>query len=102
MLAVSAPSATCRRRPAKDAGVEQDTPPTQLRRYHELLRKMTPSDRLKKASAMSVDVRALALAGIRQRYPIASEAEIRARLTVRLYGRSVAKRLCGNVPDDAR
>jgi hypothetical protein len=43
----------------------------------------------------------LALAGIRQRHPGASEEEVRARLIVRLYGRAVAQRLCGTVPVDA-
>jgi hypothetical protein len=45
--------------------------------------------------------RQLALAGIRQRHPDASEEEARARLVVRLYGRAVAERLCGTVPADA-
>jgi hypothetical protein len=45
--------------------------------------------------------RQLALAGIRERNPDASEEEVRARLIVRLYGRAVAQRLCGAVPVDA-
>ena len=46
-------------------------------------------------------VRKLAVAGIRQRHPFASDAEVRVRLTVRLYGRATAQRLFGAVPDDA-
>jgi hypothetical protein len=45
--------------------------------------------------------RQLALAGIRERHPGASEEEVRVRLIVRLYGRAVAERLCGTVPVDA-
>jgi hypothetical protein len=45
--------------------------------------------------------RELAIAGIRERHPGASQEEVRARLVVRLYGRAVAERLCGLVPDDA-
>jgi hypothetical protein len=46
-------------------------------------------------------VRQLAEAGIRQRHPHASDSEVRVRLTVRLYGRDVARRLFGAVPADA-
>jgi hypothetical protein len=51
--------------------------------------------------ALSSAVRELAAAGLRSRHPHASEAEIRVRLTVRLYGRAAAVRLFGTVPDDA-
>lgn len=43
----------------------------------------------------------MALAGIRQLHPQATEQELRTRLTVRLYGRACAERLFGAVPDDA-
>jgi hypothetical protein len=46
-------------------------------------------------------VRELAVAGIRQRHPDAPAAEVRARLTVRMYGREAAKRLFGSIPEDA-
>jgi hypothetical protein len=46
-------------------------------------------------------VRALALAGLRDRHPNASEDELRVRLAVRLYGRAVATKLFRDVPDDA-
>jgi hypothetical protein len=45
--------------------------------------------------------RELAVAGIRQRHPGASDDEIRVRLVVRLYGRDVARRLFGEIPSDA-
>jgi hypothetical protein len=51
---------------------------------------------------LSRAVRELALAGIRERYPTATEPELRVRLTVRLYGRAVAQRLFESVPADAR
>ena len=70
-------------------------------RYHALLRSQKPSDRLAQASALSRSVRDLALAGIRARHPHANDAELRARLIVRLYGRAIATRLCGEVPADA-
>lgn len=73
----------------------QDTSSEQSARYHQLLREMTPQKRL------SAGVRALALCGLRQRHPQASEAELRVRLTVRLYGRACAERLFGDIPKDA-
>jgi hypothetical protein len=51
---------------------------------------------------LSRAVRELALAGIRERHPTATESELRVRLTVRLYGRAVAQRLFESVPADAR
>ena len=50
---------------------------------------------------LSAAVRAMALAGIRLRHPQADEAELRVRLTVRLYGRALAERVFGTVPADA-
>src|ERR1700722_17529758 len=68
---------------------------------HELLRAMPPERRLEVAMGLTQTVRELALAGIHDRHPQADEHEMRVRLTVRLYGRAVAMRLFGAVPDDA-
>lgn len=81
--------------------VPDDTSPAADARYHELLRAQAPAQRLEQANALSRAVREMAVAGIRQRHPRASDAEVRARLTVRLYGRAVAQRLFGDVPEDA-
>jgi hypothetical protein len=78
-----------------------DTSPQADARYHELLRRMPPERRLEAAMRLSQAVRELALAGIRSRHPEAGEHELRIRLTARLYGRDCARRLFGNVPDDA-
>jgi hypothetical protein len=81
--------------------VLRDTHPAAAARYHELLRAQAPYRRLAQAVALTRMTRQLALAGIRQRHPGASEEEVRARLICRLYGREVAERLCGTVPADA-
>jgi hypothetical protein len=78
-----------------------DTSPEADARYHELLRALAPERRLETAMKLSRAVRELAIAGIRQRHPEADENETRVRLAVRLYGRAVAIRLFGAVPDDA-
>lgn len=63
---------------------------------------MPPERRLEAAMRLSRGVRELAIAGIREMHPEVNEEELRVRLTVRLYGREVAKRLFGTVPEDAR
>ena len=78
-----------------------DTSPQADARYHELLRRMPPERRLEAAMRLSHAVRELAIAGIRGRHPAADDHELRVRLTVRLYGRDCARRLFGDVPDDA-
>jgi hypothetical protein len=80
----------------------QDTSPAAEARYYELLRAATPERRLGTAVALTRAVRELALAGIRARFPSADEEEVRVRLTVRLYGSEIARRLFGTVPHDAR
>jgi len=70
-------------------------------RYHELLQALPPERRLETAMKLSLAVRELAIAGIRQRHPDAGEHEVRVRLVVRLYGRAAAERLFGAVPSDA-
>lgn len=83
--------------------MDRDTSPARRDRYLELLRDLSPAQRLMKAAELSLAVRRLAEAGLRQRHPGASAEELRVRLTVRLYGRAAAEHLHGHgsVPDDA-
>jgi hypothetical protein len=81
--------------------VEQDTSPGQIAHYHRLLRAMTPAQKVAATVSLCSAVRTGALAGLRHRHPEATEAELRVRLAVRLYGRAEATRLFGEVPDDA-
>jgi hypothetical protein len=83
-------------------GEMDDTSPQARERYYELLRGMTVAQRGQLLSAVSKRVRDFAQAGIRHQFPDASEEELRVRMTVRLYGRSVALRLHGWAPEDAR
>ena len=80
----------------------QDTSPAAEARYFELLRAMPAERRLQAAMGLSRAVREVALAGIREQFPDATEQELRVRLTVRIYGREAAQRLFGSVPVDAR
>lgn len=81
--------------------MDQDTSPSQVARYHELLRAMTPAQKAAATASLCIAARQMAMAGLRQRHPGASEDELRARLFVRLYGRADAIRVLGDVPDDA-
>jgi hypothetical protein len=51
--------------------------------------------------ALTQMTRQLAVAGIRQRHPDASIEEVAIRLAARLYGRDTARRLFGQIPEDA-
>lgn len=81
--------------------VELDTSPEARDRYHAHLRRLTPAARLQATCALSQAIRTLALAGLRERHPLAGPEELRARLVVRLYGRAYAERVLGPVPTDA-
>jgi hypothetical protein len=81
--------------------VNQDTNPAMVARYHEHLREKRPFERLAQAASPTRMTRELAVAGIRQRHPTASDDEVRVRLIVRLYGRDIGRRLFGDIPADA-
>jgi hypothetical protein len=53
-------------------------------RYLEVLRAMTPEQRLQKAFELSAFTKALFREGLRKRFPSASEAEFRQILLARL------------------
>jgi hypothetical protein len=70
-----------------------DTSSAALERQRETFRRMTPEQRLAVAAEMSDEIRAVTEAGIRQRHPDYSDAEIRAELVAILLGRGAA--ICG-------
>lgn len=78
-----------------------DTSQPALERYYELLRARTPLARLTQAADLSTAVRQLAESSIRTAEPDASDEVVRARLTLRLYGREVAARLFPGTELDA-
>jgi len=79
-----------------------DTHPKAERRYLEMLRALSVQQRWAMIGRIHRSGRALAAAALRAQFPTASEDEIVRRVTVRLYGREVATRLHGHVPEDAR
>ena len=75
--------------------LDQDTSPEQKRRYYELLRHLTPAQRLHAMSAATRRMRMMAEAGIRRRHPGASDKQVRFELVRLLYGEEAARRLAG-------
>lgn len=75
----------------------RDTSEQAMDRYYQLLREQTPMARLGAADDLSLAVRQLAEADIRNRDPQASSRVVQARLTLRLYGRETAARLFPDV-----
>ena len=56
-------------------------------------RKMTPNERLRRMSALTVDLRRLIVADIRRRHPNATDDEVRAELGRRWLPPELAQRL---------
>jgi hypothetical protein len=76
-----------------------DTSPEERRRYYALLRRMSPADRARVLVSLCRRSRQMAEAGIRAMHPGLDGQELSARLTARLYGTSVARRLHGRIPE---
>jgi hypothetical protein len=68
-----------------------DTPPDVEQRQIEAWRGMTPAEKISLVVRMTANVRQLALAGIRRRYPNAPPREQQLRLLQLLYGDELAR-----------
>ena len=72
-----------------------DTTPEAWAKQFELYRRMTPAQKAAGVRAIPLAVHTLALAGLRQQHPSASEGELRLRLAVRRLGEEMAARAYG-------
>ena len=80
-----------------------DTSPEAWKVYLDLQRKLTPSEKLQQAFEWSEVVRRFAEAGMRQRYPHASDREIFLRLARINLGRELFHKVYGEeLPDERR
>lgn len=78
-----------------------DTSPEAWREYQEILRRMTPEEKLQRAFELSRMVRSLAEAGLRERFPQADEREIFLRRVRQEWGAELFRQVYGDVlPDD--
>jgi hypothetical protein len=76
-----------------------DTPPEVERVYLQIIRSMSEEQRFKLIEDLMMTSRRLALAGLRERFPNASESELRRRLATLLLGPELAAKVYGPEPD---
>jgi hypothetical protein len=76
-----------------------DTHAETERRLIELLRKASPTRKLALVIEANRTARALALAGLRERYPGASPVELKRRLADLWLGPELARKAYGPLPD---
>ncbi len=67
----------------------------------ELLRWVSPARKMEMLGELNAAAHLLAKAGLRSRYPQASEAELRRRLADLLLGEELARRVYGELRDAA-
>lgn len=77
-----------------------DTPIEIRRKQFELLRKLSPEERLTQALDLTDTVRQLVMSDLRHRHPEASEDEIRRRFIGRVLTRDEVIRAYGFDPDE--
>ena len=76
----------------------RDTSPEAWQVFIELQRQMSPSEKLRRTLDYSDSMRRATAAGLRQRYPQASEREIFLRLAQITLGDELAEKVYGTVP----
>ncbi|HFC09566.1 MAG TPA: hypothetical protein ENJ54_06925 [Chloroflexi bacterium] len=81
------------------SGLYSDTDPEVEALQIELWRQASPTHKMNMLAQLNVSARRLALAGLRARYPQASEAELRRRLAALLLGEDLAHEVYGDLPD---
>ncbi len=75
-----------------------DTDPETERLMLELLRRMTPAQRLAKAMSLTSSTHAVALAALRLAHPDDSERTLKIRLAARMWGRELVEKAFGELP----
>ena len=74
-----------------------DTDPKIEQMQIELWRQASPTRKMHMLAQLNASVRILALAGLRSRYPNATEAELRRRLADLLLGEELARKVYGEM-----
>ena len=77
----------------------EDTDPKMEALQVELWRQASPTRKMVMLAQLSASARLLALAGLRARYPQASEAELRRRLADLILGEELARKVYGDLPN---
>lgn len=78
----------------------EDTDPRVEEQLVQMLRQTPPWRKIQMVAELNATVKLMLLTGLRQRYPNASEAELRRRLAGLLLGEELASKAYGELPDD--
>ena len=76
-----------------------DTHPQMESLQIQLWRQASPTRKMHMLAQLNASVHTLALAGLRSRYPQASETELRRRLADLLLGKELARKVYGEMND---
>jgi len=76
-----------------------DTHPKMEALQIQLWREATPTRKMQMVAQLNASARMLALAGLRSRFPKASETELRRRLADLLLGEELARKVYGDICD---
>ncbi len=83
------------------SALHSDTHPKMEILQIQLLRQAPPWRKLEMLAQLNASARLLALSGLRQRHPLASDGEIRRRLADLLLGEDLARKVYGELEDAA-
>jgi hypothetical protein len=83
------------------SGLFSDTHPKMEALQIQLLRQASPTRKMNMLAQLNASARRLALTGLRSRYPLAGEAELRRRLAGMLLGEDLARKVYGEISDAA-
>jgi len=88
-----------RQQPAdsRNSALSSDTSPKMEALQIQLWRQASPTHKMQMLAQLNASARALALAGLRSRYPQASETEMRRRLADLLLGKELARKVYGEI-----
>jgi len=79
------------------SSLSSDTHPKMEALQIQLWRQASPTRKMHMLAQLNASVRVVALAGLRSRYPQASEAELRRRLAGLLLGEELAHKVYGDI-----
>jgi hypothetical protein len=78
-----------------------DTHPTMEALQIQMLRKVSPSEKLEMLAELNASAHILALSGLRSRYSDESESRIQRRMAGLLLGEDLAQKVYGEINDGA-
>lgn len=79
--------------------LSSDTHPKMEALQIQLWRQASPTRKMQMLAQLNASARILALAGLRSRYPHASETELRRKLADLLLGEELARKVYGEITD---